>query len=150
MCSLSQRSVGRAFVHGITAKQIVEFLRVHAHPSMMLTDPESKDAGLPSNVLEQLELWESSRRRITFSRAVLYDRFDSPELFNQTVDYSRDLQAHLWSSRGVDEEVVAGLTAGERRKQEEDDAMVCSLDAHASIKGFVQNVKKGQEDGLYD
>jgi len=139
VCSLTQRSVRKAFVHGITAKQILQFLKDHAHRLMTAPHEDSDKEGLPRNVLEQIELWEGSRQRISISKAVLYDRFESPELFAATVKYSQDLQAHLWSTPPKDHGDAA-----------EDNTLLATLDAHPNIRRFVVDKKTEAEESLYD
>jgi len=152
VCAISQKSIRRAFVHGITAKQIQQFLRDHAHPAMLELDPSSEDRGLPSNVLEQISIWEDSRQRIRFSRAVLYDRFESNDIFEATVKYSQDLQSHLWSNEVniAASDTEKGQEAREdlRRRQDEPTLLV-ALDAHPSVKGFVVDYKRERDAALY-
>lgn len=154
VCSISQRSVRRAFVHGITAKQIQQFLRDHAHPAMMVIDPASDDRGLPSNVLEQISIWEESRQRIRFSKAVLYDRFENHEIFDAAVKYSRDLQSHLWSNElsfSTNPAEEGQESNGEEilRRQRDEPTLLVALDAHPSVKGFVVDLKRDHDAELY-
>ena len=66
---LSRDSVRGAFRLGITADQILRFLHVHAHPMLRL---EGR-ALVPSNVRDQIMLWDRERRRVVMDevRAVL-------------------------------------------------------------------------------
>jgi transcription initiation factor TFIIH subunit 4 len=57
---LSRDSVRGAFRLGITADQILRFLHVHAHPMLRL---EGR-ALVPSNVRDQILLWDRERRRV--------------------------------------------------------------------------------------
>jgi len=57
---LSRDSVRGAFRLGITADQILRFLHVHAHPMLRL---EGR-ALVPSNVRDQIMLWDRERRRV--------------------------------------------------------------------------------------
>lgn len=57
---LSRDSVRGAFRLGITADQILRFLNVHAHPKLRL---EGR-ALVPSNVRDQIMLWDRERRRV--------------------------------------------------------------------------------------
>jgi len=59
---------------------------------------EDKTDGLPSNVVEQIEIWQEERSRMQTDSSVLYDRFESLELFAATVSYAKDLRVHLWST----------------------------------------------------
>jgi transcription initiation factor TFIIH subunit 4 len=64
---LSRDSVRGAFRLGITADQILRFLHVHAHPMLRL---EGR-ALVPSNVRDQIMLWDRERRRVVMDEVRL-------------------------------------------------------------------------------
>ncbi|XP_018017519.1 general transcription factor IIH subunit 4 [Hyalella azteca] len=88
VCSISRQSVRRAFLKGITAEQIINYLKLHAHKQMTKCTPI-----IPKTVSEQIQLWELERERLEYSEGVLYKDF----ILQQ--DYS--LLANYAKSRGV-------------------------------------------------
>lgn len=67
----------QALRSGITAEQMINFLRLHAHPRMIAQGPPI----LPPTVVDQIKLWENERDRFTFSEGVLYSQFLSQQDF---------------------------------------------------------------------
>ncbi|VDO84799.1 unnamed protein product [Heligmosomoides polygyrus] len=64
---------------GITAAQIIAFLRANAHPQCITTGGPLNC--LPVTVSDQIRLWEDERRRLTFSDATLYSAFEGDSEF---------------------------------------------------------------------
>uniref|UniRef100_A0A1B6C308 General transcription factor IIH subunit 4 n=3 Tax=Clastoptera arizonana TaxID=38151 RepID=A0A1B6C308_9HEMI len=91
---LTRDSVRLALRSGITAQQIVGFLRLHAHPRMIATGPPT----LPSTVVDQIQLWENERNRFTFTEGVLYSQFLSQADFELLRDYAQDLGVLTWQN----------------------------------------------------
>jgi transcription initiation factor TFIIH subunit 4 len=60
-----------AFSRGITSEQIIRFLETHAHSKV------HGRGAIPTNVREQLLLWEKAADRISMSNAVLVDFGDT-------------------------------------------------------------------------
>lgn len=79
---------------GITADQIIGFLRMHAHPKMVSTGSPI----LPPTVVDQIHLWEQERNRFTFSEGVLYSQFMSQNDFETLRDYAQDLGVLVWQN----------------------------------------------------
>ncbi|EGG21637.1 general transcription factor IIH [Cavenderia fasciculata] len=86
---LTRESVRSALLHGITADQIVDFVKQNAHPNMVIS-------GYPEVVFEQIRLWESERNRITYKKAVLFDSFPNAESFSKTVTFAKDQYFLVW------------------------------------------------------
>ena len=66
---ITRDTVKRAFQLGITAGQILIFLKMHAHPH--LREGGANDTALqliPSNVEDQIILWDRERRRVKFTQ----------------------------------------------------------------------------------
>ncbi|KAK6196253.1 general transcription factor IIH subunit 4 [Patella vulgata] len=86
VCNLSRTSVREALIRGITAEQILNFLRSHAHPKMLATAPV-----LPPTITDQVRLWELERDRLKFDDGVLYSQFNSQSDYELLSDYAKDL-----------------------------------------------------------
>lgn len=71
---LTRESIRLALRGGITAEQIVGYLRQHAHPQMLAAGGEASSA-LPPTVVDQIKLWENERNRLTYTDGVLYSQF---------------------------------------------------------------------------
>lgn len=79
---------------GITAQQMVGFLKLHAHPRMLTAAPPT----LPPTVVDQIQLWENERDRFIFSEGVLYSQFLSQADFDVLRDYAQDLGVLTWQN----------------------------------------------------
>ncbi|RYH27773.1 hypothetical protein EON65_13245 [archaeon] len=70
-----------AFLAGITAAQVIDFLLLHAHPVMKKTAQHCTTiashanitSAIPDNVIDQLILWENETQRITTQPAIVAD-----------------------------------------------------------------------------
>lgn len=91
---LTRDSIRTALKSGITADQIVGFLRMHAHPKMI----KPSCPILPPTVVDQIYLWEQERNRFTFSEGVLYSQFMSQSDFETLRDYAQDLGVLVWQN----------------------------------------------------
>ena len=65
---ISRDKAKEAFDLGIRVDQIIEFLCVHAHPLVKNEQPV-----IPTNVVDQLVLWESEKFRIKDTESILVD-----------------------------------------------------------------------------
>ncbi|XP_071495916.1 general transcription factor IIH subunit 4-like [Diadema antillarum] len=118
--ALTRDSVQQAISSGITAEQILRFLRTHAHPNMRHNTPI-----IPPTISDQIRLWELERDRLSFNDGVAYSEFLSVQDFEVLRDYAKDLGVLMWenSSRRI---------------------MVVSPVGHDSVKKFWKRLKKGQ------
>lgn len=91
---LTRDSIRTALRSGITADQIVGFLRMHAHPKMLHPGTPI----LPPTVVDQIYLWEQERNRFIFSEGVLYSQFMSQNDFETLRDYAQDLGVLVWQN----------------------------------------------------
>eukprot|EP01117_Protostelium_nocturnum_P003334 TRINITY_DN14309_c0_g1_i1.p1 TRINITY_DN14309_c0_g1~~TRINITY_DN14309_c0_g1_i1.p1 ORF type:complete len:464 (+),score=118.73 TRINITY_DN14309_c0_g1_i1:257-1648(+) len=89
---ISRESVRKALRSGITANQIIGYLRQHAHPEMQKNFPV-----VPETVSDQIRLWEGERNRVQYSEGTLYEAFPNTSAFQRTVNYSKDIGVYLWS-----------------------------------------------------
>lgn len=69
---LTRDSVRQALRGGITAEQIIGYLKQHSHPQLLKADAKNP---LHPTVVDQIKLWELERNRLTYSDGVLYNQF---------------------------------------------------------------------------
>ncbi|PWZ37555.1 hypothetical protein Zm00014a_043221 [Zea mays] len=89
--AVTKESIYGAFENGITAEQIISFLRQNAHPRVA-----DKIPAVPENVTDQIRLWETDLNRVEMIPSHLYEDFPSKEWFEQCCDYARDNGYLLW------------------------------------------------------
>lgn len=95
MCvgALTRDSVQQALSSGISAEQILHFLRTRAHPEMLKTNPI-----IPPTISDQIRLWELERSRMKFTEGVLYNQFLSQADFEILRKYAEDLGVLMWAN----------------------------------------------------
>jgi len=71
---VTRDSIRQALRGGITASQIVRFLRLHAHAQQQ-KGAKDNDPVIPPTVVDQIHLWEKERNRFAFTEGVLYNQF---------------------------------------------------------------------------
>ncbi|XP_030853454.1 general transcription factor IIH subunit 4 [Strongylocentrotus purpuratus] len=120
VAALTRESVQLAISNGITAEQILSFLRTHAHPNMRLKTPI-----VPPTISDQVRLWELERDRLSFTQGIIYNEFLSLHDFEVLRDYAKDLGVLIWDSTA-------------RR------IMIVSPAGHDSVKKYWKRLKKGQ------
>lgn len=118
--NLTRESVRQALRSGITAEQIVGFLRLHAHPRMIAVGPPT----LPPTVVDQIKLWENERNRFVFSEGVLYSQFLSQADFEVLRDHANDLGVLVWEN--------------EKKR-----TIVVTRSGHDEVKKFWKSYSKG-------
>ncbi|KAJ8366761.1 hypothetical protein AAFF_G00342540 [Aldrovandia affinis] len=79
---VTREAVQQAIANGITAQQIIHFLRTRAHPVM----------------LKQIRLWELERDRLQFTEGVLYNQFLSQADFEVLRDRAQGLGVLVWQN----------------------------------------------------
>jgi hypothetical protein len=65
------------------------------HPILPSEGPNQAQCALQV-VADQIRLWQADSRRVRQTRAVLYDDFASPVLFQKTAAYARQIGVWLW------------------------------------------------------
>ncbi|XP_074652344.1 general transcription factor IIH subunit 4-like isoform X2 [Tubulanus polymorphus] len=95
MCvaNVTRESVRQALIMGITAQQIINFLRSHAHPQTLNQIPV-----IPPTITDQIRLWELERDRFRFNDGVLYNQFNSIQDFELLRNYAKDLGVLVWEN----------------------------------------------------
>ncbi|XP_061598009.1 general transcription factor IIH subunit 4 [Cololabis saira] len=91
VAQVTRESVQQAIANGITAQQIIHFLRTRAHPVMLKQTPV-----LPSTITDQIRLWELERDRLQFTEGVLYNQFLSQADFEVLRDRAQGLGCLVW------------------------------------------------------
>lgn len=117
--TLTRDSVGSALAAGISADQLVDYLRAHAHPSVMARSPV-----VPEVVSDQIRLWEADARRVRLTPAVLYDQFDTAELFSASLAHARRRGWVMWHD-------------SERRR------FLAKWEGHEEMRRFIREAKGG-------
>eukprot|EP01118_Nematostelium_gracile_P010913 TRINITY_DN382_c0_g1_i1.p1 TRINITY_DN382_c0_g1~~TRINITY_DN382_c0_g1_i1.p1 ORF type:complete len:450 (-),score=100.54 TRINITY_DN382_c0_g1_i1:46-1395(-) len=90
--AITRKNVRQALTSGITADQIINYLRTNAHPEMKKNTP-----WIPETVTDQIRLWEQERNRVTYAKGVLYDAFANVEAYQKVVQYAKDLGVFIWT-----------------------------------------------------
>ncbi|CAH1155068.1 unnamed protein product [Phaedon cochleariae] len=118
---ITRDSVRQALRGGITADQIIGFLKQHAHPRML--DLQAKQP-LPPTVVDQIKLWELERNRLVYSEGVLYSQFLSQADFNVLKEYAKSIGCLIWDNN-------------DRR------TLVINKSSHDDVKKFWKRYSKG-------
>lgn len=92
--TLTRDSICMALRSGITADQIVNFLRLHAHPRLVAKGPPI----LPPTITDQINLWEKERDRFGCSDGILYSQFLSHSDFSILRDFAQEHGLLVWQN----------------------------------------------------
>ncbi|XP_041931971.1 general transcription factor IIH subunit 4 [Alosa sapidissima] len=93
VAQVTRESVQQAIANGITAQQIIHFMRTRAHPVMVKQTPV-----LPSTITDQIRLWELEKDRLQFTEGVLYNQFLSQADFEVLRDRAQGLGVLVWQN----------------------------------------------------
>ncbi|KKY24439.1 putative tfiih and nucleotide excision repair factor 3 complexes subunit [Phaeomoniella chlamydospora] len=109
---MSKRSVQRAVQNGITADQIISYLSSHAHPQMRraavaaaasatnsATDHTTSSSHLsiiPGTIIDQINLWQLERDRMTATSGYLFKDFDTQAAFDGPCQYADSMGVLVW------------------------------------------------------
>ncbi|XP_030764948.1 general transcription factor IIH subunit 4 [Sitophilus oryzae] len=118
---ITRDSIRQALRGGITADQIIGYLKQHAHPQMLAADQKQT---LPPTVVDQIKLWELERNRLTYHEGVLYSQFLSQADFNVLKEYAQSNGVLIWCNK-------------EKR------TLVVNKNAHDEVKKFWKKYSKG-------
>lgn len=86
VAKLTRKNVGHALDMGITADQIIHFLRRRVHHEMT-----KNKLSIPDNVEDQLHIWERERTRMKFKEATLLGSFANKSQFNAVGSYCQGI-----------------------------------------------------------
>lgn len=90
---ITRDSIRSAFRLGVKADQILRFLHVHAHPMLRNGDQPL----VPSNVSDQILLWDRERQRVVMDEVWTHQCRDASE-FAAIGQYASDLDALSWGN----------------------------------------------------
>lgn len=97
---LTRDAVRKALQNGITGDQIIGYLNTHAHPRM-------KRGVIPSNVSDEIRLWEAEQDRVKTEPAIMLTDFEFMQSYDRAHAYADSLGAVFWSSRAGMQMIVA-------------------------------------------
>ncbi len=108
---MSKSSVQRAVLAGITAEQIISYLTSHAHPQMRrhaaaeqaLQQSQAVEQGrtittLPPTIVDQIQLWQIERDRMTTTPGFLLKEFGTQADFEAPAKYAEEIGVLVWKS----------------------------------------------------
>ena len=90
---ITRDSIRSAFRLGVLADQILRFLHVHAHPMLRNSDQPL----VPSNVIDQILLWDKERHRVVMDEVWVHQCRDELE-FAAARQFASDLDALAWGA----------------------------------------------------
>ncbi|KAL1493900.1 hypothetical protein ABEB36_009582 [Hypothenemus hampei] len=120
---ITRDSIRQALRGGITADQIIGYLKQHAHHQMLSGAIAVKNP-LPPTVVDQIKLWELERNRLIYHEGVLYSQFLSQADFNVLKEYAQSNGVLIWCNK-------------EKR------TLVIQKNAHDDVKKFWKKYSKG-------
>lgn len=82
---ITRDSIRQALKGGMSAKQIINYLLMHAHPTVKDTQHP-----IPPTVIDQIHLWEREREKFLFTEGRLYSQFNSQSDFDLLRKYAED------------------------------------------------------------
>ncbi|VVT46025.1 uncharacterized protein SAPINGB_P001009 [Magnusiomyces paraingens] len=91
--NITRESVRSAFMNGIKADQIIQYLTVHAHPQMAKNEPV-----LPPTIVDQIKLWQIEMDRIRATEGYLFTNFSDFNEYNTIVNYANQLGVVVWQN----------------------------------------------------
>lgn len=130
---LTRNSIRKALTNGITADQVIQYLRTHAHPQMRKALGRSSGGGLsdgqggailPLTVVDQIRLWELEKNRLSATTGYLFRDFKNQLEFAEALRYAEDIGVLTYDNNArrmffVSEGGVGAMTSFIRRKAEE-------------------------------
>ena len=94
MAVITREAIRLALRSGITAAQIVRFLRLHTHAQQ--TQKQTGSNTIPLTVVDQIYLWEKERNRFEFTDGVLYNQFLSHSDYALVRDFAQSQSVVVW------------------------------------------------------
>jgi transcription initiation factor TFIIH subunit 4 len=108
---MSKSSVQRAVLAGITAEQIISYLTSHAHPQMRrhaqaeqaMLQATGIDSGrviatLPPTIIDQIQLWQIERDRMTTTGGYLFQDFANAGEYEAVSKYAEEVGVLVWKN----------------------------------------------------
>uniref|UniRef100_A0A0N4ZFQ3 General transcription factor IIH subunit 4 n=1 Tax=Parastrongyloides trichosuri TaxID=131310 RepID=A0A0N4ZFQ3_PARTI len=101
---LTRDSVRKALSVGITAKQIITFLRSNSKAECI--EKNGPTFCVPVTISDQITLWEQERQRIDTEPAIFMEHFDSENQFRALLNFVKENDLLLWYSEST-KEIIA-------------------------------------------
>eukprot|EP01147_Barroeca_monosierra_P009252 gene9252-10370_t len=96
VASITRSSVRRAMQQGLTAQQILHFLKVEVHcSSRMQSFPSSPFSPIPPTVSDQILLWEQESNRLSTTNGVLFRHIPKP-LLHPLLEFTKSQNMCIW------------------------------------------------------
>merc|ERR1711974_37372 len=122
VAQISRDSIQRSAEHGITAAQILNYLRSSAHQTC-----RKNLHVVPQVVTDNITLWCQERTRLSFGEGVLYSQFESLTDFERLREYAVELNALMWEPPAAFDEDGSDIRPC---------LMVVSPESHDKIKKY--------------
>jgi len=90
---ITRDSVKQAFRLGITARQILRFLKMHAHPRLR----NGNQPLVPTNIEDQIWLWDRELSRVNMKEVYVHQCTGADE-FKAVSQFAKDKGAYAWGS----------------------------------------------------
>lgn len=90
---ITRDSVKQAFRLGITAHQILRFLKMHAHPRLR----NGEQPLVPTNIQDQIWLWDREQSRVQMKEVYVHQCTGADE-FKAVSQFAKDKGAYAWGS----------------------------------------------------
>ena len=116
--TITRDSAVTALESGVSAEQIVGYLRQHAHPRVAARVPI-----VPGVVADQIRLWQRELQRLSADQGVLYKNFEGADLYRKIAGFA--------------EKVGACLVRDDAKRE-----FVAAAGMHEQIKSEIKTVKK--------
>uniref|UniRef100_A0A0K0DSA7 General transcription factor IIH subunit 4 n=1 Tax=Strongyloides stercoralis TaxID=6248 RepID=A0A0K0DSA7_STRER len=108
---LTRDSVRKALSVGITAKQIITFLR--SNSKIDCIEKNGPIFCVPITISDQITLWEQERQRIETEPAIFMEHFDSESQFRALLKFTKENDLLLWCNEST-KEIIAKESEKER------------------------------------
>uniref|UniRef100_A0A0N5C2B2 General transcription factor IIH subunit 4 n=1 Tax=Strongyloides papillosus TaxID=174720 RepID=A0A0N5C2B2_STREA len=108
---LTRDSVRKALSVGITAKQIITFLRSNSKAECI--EKNGPIFCVPITISDQITLWEQERQRIETETAIFMEHFDSETQFRALLNFAKEHDLLLWCNEST-KEIIAKESGKER------------------------------------
>lgn len=82
---ITRDSIRQALKSGMSAQQIINYLIMHAHPTV-----KDSEHPIPPTVIDQIYLWEREREKFVFTQGRLYSQFNSQSDFDLLRKYAKE------------------------------------------------------------
>lgn len=110
--TITRESVTAALESGVSAEQIISYLRQHAHPRTTARVPI-----VPAVVADQIRLWQREQQRVSTRPGVLYKTWESKELYLAVAKFAHSMGALLYRD-DAKQELVASAAAHDAMRAE--------------------------------